>query len=454
MNSFRPVKVAVPQRLSLADIREVGKDPLTIPIAMHEQHGDILFSRVGPGLVPIYMVRSLEHIDDALVKNRDAFHKGLVLNWLRPVFGNSILVSEGDHWRRNRRLMSPSFARKALQRYADIMVTTTERALGEIEPGKPFAINHWTMVVTLEIVLECLFGAELGDRAQIVERALEDALFFADDVIRRLLPLPNWVPTQANRARKRAMDALNGVVDEIIAARVASGETREDLLGMLLATRDEEGNAMPYQELREEVITLLLAGHETTALNIAYLFMVLGWRQDVQEELDQELHEVLAGASPTMADLPKLPKLDQALKESLRMYPPAAVFSRQAIADTTMGEWQIPQWSQILVSVWAIHHDPRWYPDPNTFRLDRWTAEEEAKRPKLSFMPFGVGNRVCIGEQFARMEAKLITACILQRFRVRTLNSGDPRFKLTVTLRAVDQVMVVMEPRESAAVPA
>lgn len=437
-----------PPEPTFRELRGLRDDLLNYPMTLMDRHGHTLQFGVGPGLVPLWVTREPHFLEEALVKNRDSFIKGQVLQWMKPIFGNSILVSEGDHWRKNRRLMAPAFHRKALESYAEIMVRKTDEALDRIIPSQSFAINEWSMVLTLDIVLECLFGAELGaQRAKDVEHALEDALLFADSIVGRLVPLPNWVPSKAQRARKRAMTTLHRVVDEIIADRIARGIDREDLLGLLLSTRDDDGQALPHDEIREEVITLMLAGHETTALNLAYLFMLLGWNQDAQQEVHDELHEVLQGAAPTLSDLARLPKLDAAMKESLRLYPPAAVFSRIAIEDTSVGPWTLPKGAQLMVPVWGLHHDPRWYPEPFTFRLDRWTAEAESKRPKFAYMPFGAGNRICIGDQFAKMESRLLMARILQRFSATTQNQGDPRFKLTITLRAEDKVMVTFHPR-------
>lgn len=428
-------------------LRKMTEDLVDGPHRLLESMGDTLRFPTGPGLKPFYVTRDLGHIEDVCVRKRDSYQKGSILQWMKPVFGDSILVSEGEHWRKNRRLMAPAFVRRALQNYGEIMVRKTEEALERIEPGVPFSVNHWSMVLTLDIVLECLFGAELGDKAPLVEEALNEGMEFADNVVGRLIPEPLWMPSRAQRMRRSALAKLHPLVDAIIAERIQSGVEREDLLGLLLAARDEDGSRLPPEEVRDEVVTLLLAGHETTALNIAYLFMVLGWREDIQQALVDELDEVLGAEAPSVATLPKLTQNEAAWKESLRLYPPAAVFSRQAKEDTTMGEWNIPKGANVLIPVRSVHRDARWYPDPTSFQLERWTPEEEAKRPRLAFLPFGAGNRVCIGDQFAKMEARLITARVLQRFRMKTLIQGDPRFKLTITMRALDKIMVVFEAR-------
>lgn len=438
-----PIAPAPPFR----EIRKFGQNPFAEVEGLLDRHGHTIRLPFGPGFVPTWISREPEHVEEVLVAKRESFQKGLGLQWLKSIFGNSILVSEGDHWRKNRRLMAPAFTRKALQSYADTMVECIDTSLEDVSSGTTLVMNQWTMEVTLVTVLKCLFGTEIGSRVKDVEHALDDGLLYADHVLSRFTPPIDWIPTKPKRSLARARSVVYGIVDEFIAARMKSGEMGTDLLGLLLSTRDEEGRSLPHEEIREEVITLLLAGHETTALNLTYLFMILGRRPDVVDVLQQELDEVLGDAPPTMADLARLPLLEQAMKESLRMYPPAPIISRQAVQDTTMGEWHIPAGNQVMVPIWAIHHDPRWYEDPYTFKLERWTAEEEAKRHRFSFMPFGGGNRVCIGDQFAKMEVRLMAARILQRFRPLTLNTSDPELKLTITLRAMDPVMVTFHAR-------
>jgi len=228
---------------SLKETGEMGADLVNGPLALHKVYGDTFRAKIGPGLYPMLVTRNPDHIDQVLVRDRDVYRKGVVLRWLRTVFNNSILVSEGAHWRKQRRIMAPSFTRKALADYAEIFVRKTDEALDLIQPGVPFAVNDWTMKLTLDIVLECLFGAELDPaRIRMIEEGLEDGLFHVDKVIGGLVaPPPMWVPTASNRALWRARKRFYTLVDELIADRRRSGEVRKDLLGLLLAARDEDG---------------------------------------------------------------------------------------------------------------------------------------------------------------------------------------------------------------------
>lgn len=429
------------------EMRAFAREPLMHVEGILNRYGDTLWLPTGPSFKATWMTREPALVEAVLVTQRESFRKGVILQWLKSIFGNSILVSEGEHWRKNRRLMAPVFHRKALQGYADVMIERTDEALDRIVPDQVFSMNEWTMELTLDIVLRCLVGTALGNHTQEIAKALDEGLFYADYVIGRMVPPFDWLPTAPKRALARARSYMYTFIDDIIAQRVASGEEHNDLLGLLLAVRDEDGNGLPYEEVREEVITLLLAGHETTALNIAYWLMILGWRPDITAQLQEELDTVLGDQPATFQDLARLPLLEQAWKESLRMYPPASLISRQATQDTTMGPWKVVEGEQVVIPIWAIHHDPRWYPDPYTFKLERWTAEEEAKRPKFAYLPFGGGNRICIGDQFARIEAKLIVARMLQRFTPFTMNTGDPKFKLTITLRPMEPVQIGLRAR-------
>lgn len=427
----------------------MGRDLVHGPLRLHDKYGDVFRSRIGPGLYPMLVTRDAEHIDQVLVRDRNSYRKGVVLRWLRTVFNNSILVSEGAHWRKQRRIMAPSFTRKALTDYAEIFVRKTDEALDLIEPGVPFAINDWTMKLTLDIVLECLFGAELdASRIQMIEDGLEDGLFHVDKVIGGLLPPPPmWVPTASNRAVVRARKRFITLVDELIETRRRSGEARKDLLGLLLAARDEDGQGLSHDELREEIITLLLAGHETTALNIAYTLMLLGWDEELTNTIQEEIAEVVGDGIPSVEHLNDLKKGSALLNESLRLFPPAAVISRQATEDKQVGDFHVPAYSHVLIPIRAVHYDPRWYPNPEQLDLSRWLDDSADERPRQSFLPFGGGNRICIGNRFALMESQLVTARILQRFTPVTVNKEAPPLKLTITLRPTEPLMMQFNAR-------
>lgn len=441
--------IPTPPGPGLASVRHLGKDPLNGPAYLLREFGPIVHLPVGPGFAPIYIVGDPEMAEHVLVKQRERYIKDRYIRWMKPIFGNSILVSEGEHWKRSRRLMAPAFHRRALEHYGDVMVRATNDAIERLTPGRAFDVHAWSMELTLDIVLECLFGAELGDKGPRVARALEHLMVFVDSVIGRVIPPMEALPTKPNKAVERGMSAINAVIDEIIAERHQSAEAHEDLLAMLLASRDEDGSSLSDLEVREELITLMLAGHETTALTITYALMSLGWNPALVKKAQAELDEAVGDRPPTMKDLPNLPYNEMLMKEALRMYPPAAIIPRQAVETDEIAGFPIPPGAQVTIPVWAIHHDERFYPRPYHFDPERWLPELEKARPRYAFFPFGGGNRVCIGEAFARMEARLVLARVLQLFHPKTLIDTVPPLKLSITLRPESSIVIELQPRAS-----
>lgn len=433
--------------LPLREVRRFGADPLHTPLALHGKYGDAYRIPVATALQPVYVTRVPDEIEQVLVRDRAHYRKGISLQWLDGLFGNSILLSEGETWKRSRKLMAPAFHRKALDAYARVMVEKTDAALANIVSGQRVDTVGWSMTLTLDIVLECLFGRDLGDMATVVGDALDDGLLYADTIIGKPFRLPRWLPLRANRSRRRVVRIFHDLMDEMIQARRASDDTRDDLLGMLLAARDEEGNGLDDRQLRDELITLLLAGHETTALNVAYTLMLLGRHPDTVDAMHDELVRTLDGAEPSMASLAEMPLQTAVWKESLRLYPPVGLISRQALAPMQLGGQTIEQNSQVVIPIWALHHDAQWYPEPFAFRPERWFANADASRPRYAFLPFGGGHRVCIGDQFARIESQLIVARVLQRYRLTTIHPYDPPFKLTITMRPQTPVWVRFDAR-------
>lgn len=435
-----------PPRLRFQDMRTLTQDLVHGPVTLHEQLGDIFYTPVGPGFVPLYMTRNPDHVQQVLVQSRKDYQRGIAMQRLHGIFGRSILVAEGDAWRRRRRMMAPAFMPKALTHFTEVFVRKTDEALAHIQPGQAFEANTWAMQLALDIALECLFGAELKDKPERVSKAVTQGIVYVDHILGKIIePLPLWVPTRANRERKKAMDELYAVVDEIIAERRRSGHPQHDLLALLLEARDESGSGFTHQELREEIITLLLAGHETTALHIAYTLLLLSWNPDATARLKQEIHEVIGDRAPQTEDFKRMPLSDAAMHESLRMFPPAAVMSRQATCDQKLGAYDIAEGSQVMIPIRAIHYDPKWYPNPTQFQLDRWLGDAPAQRHRYSFIPFGGGHRVCIGEHFARLESRVVTARILQKFTPSTPMTAPPPLKLTITLRPLEPVMVRLQ---------
>lgn len=435
---------ARPPGPGLISVLRLGNDPVHVPMELFDRFGPTVWLPLGPDFKPILLLKKPEDIEHVLVKARDRYIKDRNLKWMEPILGNSILVSEGEHWRRSRRLMAPAFHRRAILGYAETMERCVSRALQRIETGRPVNVTRWAMELTLEIALETLFGAELGDRAPAVAKGLDEALEYADAAIGSFMQPPTWLPTAPARAVKRGMKRIRGVVDEVIAERRRTGVERDDLLGLLLASRDERGDALDDDELREEVITLLLAGHETTALMISYGLMLIGQNLEKQRDVFAAI-EGLSGEEGALMRGGGL--LDGWMKEALRLYPPASIIAREAIEEDEINGYRVKVGTQVNIPIWAVHHDPQWYDEPWSFLPERWTPDFEKSLPRFAFFPFGGGNRVCIGDAFAKMEGRIVLGRVLEAFRVRALTQEAPELHLTITLRPTEPIMLVFEPR-------
>lgn len=340
------------------------------------------------------------------------------------LFGNGLLTSEGEFWLRQRRLAQPAFHRERIAAYGEIMVAYTERALNSWQGGETRDSHRDMMAITLEIVAKTLFNAELDSEVAMISDAMDVIMDrFQHGQVSFQPPL--WLPTPGNRRFMRAIAELDTLIYRLIAERRTTGADPGDLLAMLLAARDDDGQGMSDKQLRDELMTFFLAGHETTALSLSWTWLLLSRHPEVRERVEAELDTVLAGRSPTIADLPLLKYTEQVLRESMRLYPPAWGLNRFAVQDVELGGARIPRGSFIFASQWTMHRDARFFPDPLSFRPERWTEAFTKQLPRYAYFPFGGGARLCIGMAFAQMEAALLLATIAQRFRL-TLVPGHP----------------------------
>jgi cytochrome P450 len=328
------------------------------------------------------------------------------------------------------------------------MVSATERLIADWKPDERRDIHAEMMRVTLAIAAKTLFNAEVGSDAQAVAHALEVMQQNFLERFNSLWPLPLWIPTPANLRARRAARKLDDILFRIIRERRQSGVDHGDLLTLLLRARDEsDGTGMTDQQLRDEAMTLFLAGHETTALVLSWAWYLMAQHPKEEQKLWAELEAVLAGRTPTVDDWPRLKFTESIALETMRLYPPAYVIGREALADCDIGGWTVPRGTTVLMPAWVVHRDARFFDDPERFRPERWSEERMKALPKFAYFPFGGGPRVCIGQQFAMMELVLILATIAQRFRFRiapgTRITPQPLF----TLRPVGGVPGVIEPR-------
>lgn len=440
----------------------LARRPLPTVEALVARHGDVVrFRTLGRTFV---LLAHPEHARELLVAQQKRFARGYAHRGLKLFLGEGLLTSEGEVHRRRRRMAQPAFHRERVAGYARAMVRLAEawdaRWRGRPDAGAPIDLAAEMMALTLGIAGETLFGADVGPLAGEVAEALGHALRAAPLAFlpggKYLLQLPVPLARRFRLARARLDRIVFGMIAERRAA-VARGEAadRGDLLSMLLEARDEEGGggALADDELRDEAMTIFLAGHETTAAALGWTWHALATHPEAQARLHAELDAVLgAGAArraPSADDLPALPYTRAVVAESMRLYPPAYAVGRLCVEPTTIGGYAIePGWG-VIASQWIVQRDARWWPEPRAFRPERWLdAEAAAERPRFAYFPFGGGTRICIGEQFAWTEAILVLATLASRWDVRPAPARPaPEPRGSVTLRPAGGVWAVLEPR-------
>lgn len=424
--------------LRLRDLGALRRDPLQF-LASLRAHGDVAHVVVrGPGFefVRFTVVHDPALIKRVLVDDNDSFEKPRALKVMKVILGEGLLTSEGDLHRRQRRLMQPAFHRDAILRYAPTMVDCAAQAEARWQDGMRLDLAHEMMRITLAIAGKTLFGVDVGGEADEIGAALTTLIDGFPDLLSPLGFVLRHLPTRKNRAMKRAVARLDETIYHFIHARRAAGELGDDLLGRLLAAEDEGKPGMTPQQVRDEAITLFLAGHETTAVALAWTFYLLAQHPEALAALHAELDATLAGRLPTADDLPRLVHTRRALQEAMRLYPPAFSFGRRVVRDYSLGPYTIPGGrSMLFVCPFLLHRDARWFPDPLAYRPERWTPEFEASLPRFAYAPFGGGPRVCIGSGFAWMEGTLALATLLRRFTAQLAPDADVRPVPRVTLR-------------------
>lgn len=431
------------------------RDPLSILTRWAREYGDIIHYRFIN--TPVYILVHPKDIERVLLAQSKNFLKGMTARANPELFGNGLLTSDGEFWRRQRRLANPAFHRESITRYAEITIEEGQRLAGRWQSGETRDVHQDMMNATLRIVLRSLFGVELDKRGRIIERAL-DVIMRSASGLHAVLSYLHF-PTPLRRRYFRAIDELNEVVYGLIALgreRLRRGSAgaagSKDLLTLLLMARDDDGNAMTDQQLRDEVITLLLAGHETTALNLSWTWYLLSSNAEVEQRLHAELERVLGDRLPEPADLTRLTYADRVLREALRLYPPAWRVWRTPIEPFAVGKFMVPEGVNVVLSQWLTHRDPRWFPEPERFDPDRWTEEFEGRLPRFAYFPFGGGPRVCIGAGFAMMEATLLLATIAQRFRLRLAPGQTIEPMPSITLRPKYGMRMELRARSAAPV--
>lgn len=398
-----------------------------------------------------YFLYHPDDIEYVLSTNAKNFIKSR--NQRSPLFqrlvGKGLLTSEGEEWKRQRRLAQPAFHRHRINAYAETMVDYAERMVSNWQAGEVRDIHRDMMRLTLEIVVKTLFNADVSADAEKVGLVLSRIVTpFAGQATLKWI-MDNRLPTATRQRFNRDARDIDAIVYRIIDERRNSKRDEGDLLSMLLKATDEDGSRLSNQQLRDEVMTIFLAGHETTALTLSWAWYLLAQNPETEKKFHAELDDELGSRLPTMEDMPRLKYTEMIAKESMRLYPPAYALGREAINDCEIGGFRVPAGSQVFMFQWSTQRDARFFPEPETFAPERWTPEFSASLPKYAYFPFGGGPRACIGNYFAMMEVILLLATIGQRFRFSRVPNHVVTLMPAMSLRPADGIRVTVDRRRA-----
>jgi len=419
-------------------------DPLGFLADAARKYGDLVYFRVARQ--HMYLVNHPDYVREVLVSNQGNFIKSRALQRAKILLGEGLLTSEGQHHLRQRRLVQPAFHRERLAAYASAMSECSVRWREGWQAGSTLDVSTEMPHLTLSIVAKTLFNADVRSQASEIGDAMTTVLQMF-----RLLLMPfseymEKLPLPYVRRFEKARARLDSTIYGLIRERRKSGQDTGDLLSMLLLAQDED-DRMSDQQVRDEALTLFLAGHETTANALTWTWYLLSQHPEVERRLHQEIDEVLGGHAPEMADVPNLRYSEMILAEALRLYPPAWAIGRMATGPFSLGGVEVPGKSICILSPYLVQRDARWFPDPERFDPERWTPEGRDSRPKFSYFPFGGGARVCIGERFAWMEGVIVMAAIAQKWRLRLAPDQTVEPLPLITLRVKTGLRMIVEPR-------
>ena len=433
----------------LGNSRQFADDPFAFMDACADAYGDVVGFDLGPQ--PLYMLTNPRDIERVLVGESSSFPKlDLGDDAVDQLLGDGLLTSEGAAWQDKRQRANPAFHSGRINTLADTMVDNTEAMLDDWHDGDRIDVHVEVARLTVRIIVSAMFGTDIdAERVEAIQAHLEPlGRRFEPDPFARLVP--DWAPTRKNREFHAAVEALEAIIDDIVAERrgtergvgdgKSGGDADEpmDLLSILL--RAQRHGEATDDDIRDEMMTMLLAGHDTTALTLTYAWYLLAEHPAVERQLHAELDDVLGGDRPTAADSRRLSDTTNVLNEAMRLYPPVYTLFREAAVDVEFGGYRLPAGSGLMLPQWVVHRSPRWYDDPETFDPDRWDSERSSERPRFAFFPFGGGPRHCIGKQFSMLEATVILSTVAQEYTMEYLGSDDLRLRGSLTMHPAEPV--------------
>jgi cytochrome P450 len=421
--------------LPLAELQRIRKQGLISYLQyLIRRYGNVTRVKCGP--VWVYVVNEPEMIRDILQRKYQSFEKGYGAELLKDVVGLGVLAAEGDDHRRQRKLMQPAFHKECLRKYAVQMQDCIAHAQESWEEGAVINIAESMNAMTLDVVVRSLFSTRVDTDAKLIGQALGDIF---EVVMERLLsplgPFSQYLPTASSRRYRRAVRSLDEIMRRLVTEHQSTDTVFDDLMAILVGAQDEEGRKLSFRHLRDEAMTLFIAGHETTAIALSWAWYEIARNPEIQQRLQAEVDTVLSGRTPGFEDASRLPYCRALMKESMRMYPPVYVFLRQAAESVVVGDYLVPKGAHIFLSPYLTHRDARFYPNPEHFAPERWTAAFEEQLPKFAYFPFSGGPRVCLGEHFAWTEGILALATLAQKWHFTLEPHQSIRYGNSGTLR-------------------
>lgn len=434
----------------IGNLPHMLRNPLQFLTNTVRQYGEVV--HLGAmGSQQLYLVADPAHVKYILQENNRNYTKGDNFKAIKLIIGEGLAVSEGDAWRRERRLMQPTFHRQRVAALVNLMTQTTSQMLDSwrtIEPGKPLDVFAQMMRLAQTILLKSLFSINSSDEINDLNQAWDIAYEYLSSQLWSVFKLPLWVPTPQNRRFQQAMQTLDTAVYRIIQERRQSQNLPDDLLSMLMDAYDEEsGQGLSDKELRDEIMTIFTGGFETSAAVLSWTLYLLSQHPNVENQLQEEIVRVLGGRTPTLEDLPNLKYTRMILDESMRLYPGAWVFTRTNLNDDEIGGYHIPTHSVIMISPYVTHRLPAFWENPEDFNPERFTKEKVASRPRYAYYPFGGGPRQCIGEIFAMTEMQLILAMVAQQYRLHLVPGHPVEEEPMFTLRPRHGIQMTLAAR-------
>lgn len=432
------------KKLSFADMRRFREDQLSFMLQAAQEMGGV--AHVKMLWVEMFFVSEPAMIRELLIHHAQQLHRDpFVSRVFKRFMGSGVFVAEGETWQRQRRLMQPAFHAMRIRDYTETMAAYTRDMVSGWQPGQEVVIDQALAQLTLRIIARTMYGVDLESETAVIGQLMQEILTVAEAQLGMAAPPPPWLPTPGNRRQQRALRQVKTLLRAIIRRRRAEGIDRGDLLSMLLAVRDEEGRPMPEQQLLDECVTLFVAGHETTAAALTWTWYLLARHPHVLASLQAEVEAALAGAAMTFEKLAEMPLLEAVVKETLRLYPPAFGFGRMVMEPFTAGGHHFPKRAVILFSTYATHRRPDLWDEPEAFRPERFLDKASAP-DRYTYLPFGAGSRICLGNMFAMLEAQVILATMVQQVALSPAEDAPVVMDTVVTLRPRDPLRMCVAP--------